>query len=172
MLQSKPYISSSPDALSSCDCCSDGIVEIKCPYKYRHGLKSDDPAFFLDKNFCLKKSHSYYTQVQIQLLCASRKFCDFVTYTPSEIKINRIYADKSFIDSCVMKIDCIFENIILPELILREVPRSERFKFCKCRNSFCGEFLMCIKETCKIKYFHSQCIKNPTIPFTCAECDL
>lgn len=34
----KPYLAASPDGVFSCDCCGTGLLEIKCPYKYREGL--------------------------------------------------------------------------------------------------------------------------------------
>ncbi|KAK0141356.1 hypothetical protein N1851_021688 [Merluccius polli] len=64
-----PHLGASPDGVANCSCCGRGAVEIKCPYKYRDGLKgsSDDTDFCLDKSFHLKKNHKYYHQVQLHM---------------------------------------------------------------------------------------------------------
>ena len=33
--QALPYIAATPDSVISCDCCGEGIVEVKCPYCQR-----------------------------------------------------------------------------------------------------------------------------------------
>lgn len=38
----KPYLAASPDGVFSCDCCGTGVLEIKCPYKYREGLQGSE----------------------------------------------------------------------------------------------------------------------------------
>ena len=32
---SYPYFGASPDGFVSCDCCGEGVLEIKCPHKFR-----------------------------------------------------------------------------------------------------------------------------------------
>ena len=61
------FLAASPDALFSCSCCGDGVVEIKCPYKYKDGLQGsrEDKRFCLDENLHLRKSHQYYSQVNL-----------------------------------------------------------------------------------------------------------
>ena len=36
----KPLLVASPDGLTECSCHRQGLVEIKCPYKYRNGLQN------------------------------------------------------------------------------------------------------------------------------------
>ena len=66
-----PFIGASPDGIVKCDCCAEGVVEIKCPYKHREN--TIEYAAVNDKQFCLTKqgdllqlsrSHEYYYQVQ------------------------------------------------------------------------------------------------------------
>ena len=78
-----PHLGASPDGLICCECCGEGTVEIKCPFKYRHCKPKDvqDPHFCLQPNsegMSLSYSHGYYTQVQGQLAVCQRLFCDFV----------------------------------------------------------------------------------------------
>ena len=44
-----PHLGSSPDGLISCDCCGEGLIEIKCSYKHRdkHPHEVQDPQFCL-----------------------------------------------------------------------------------------------------------------------------
>ena len=34
-----PYLGASPDGFIQCECCGDGIIEIKCPFSVRDGRK-------------------------------------------------------------------------------------------------------------------------------------
>ena len=68
-----------PDGIIVCDCCGKGLLEIKCPHKYRNGLEDwqDDKNFPFDESGQIKKDHMYYAQVQGQLLVLHMNFCDF-----------------------------------------------------------------------------------------------
>ena len=64
-----PHLGASPDGIVSCDCCGEGVVEIKCPYNERecslqNGVENVD---FLEQSadgLHLKETHVYYYQVQ------------------------------------------------------------------------------------------------------------
>ena len=82
-----PYIAASPDGIVD----SDVLCEVKCPFKARNSdinsqnvpyLLFDDGCCFLDK----KHNYYYYTIRFKELLCANRKFCDFIVYTLSDIR--------------------------------------------------------------------------------------
>lgn len=73
---------SSPDGLVG----KDGQIEIKCPKQDKH-LRN-----LLSKE-CPKE---YFDQIQHQMLCSGRKWCDFVSFNPRfkyehQIKIIRVY---------------------------------------------------------------------------------
>ena len=65
-----PYLGATPDCIVSCECCGVGLLEIKCPFKYKNSILSDidDRQFYLEKDrtgeLKLKSSHDYYAQVQ------------------------------------------------------------------------------------------------------------
>lgn len=88
----EPHLGASPDAKVVCDCCGEGVVEIKSPYKYRDGLLAvtvtDD--FCLDQNYDLKKTHPYYYQVQLHMYVCNVRYCDFVVWTTPEMIVNHI----------------------------------------------------------------------------------
>ena len=94
-----------------------GLIEIKCPYKYREFSPEDASK---QTDFCcttqthsdgtttpkLKQNHTYYCQVQGQLAITERKWCDFVIYTTKGVSVERILYDADF-----------WENKLLPKLI-------------------------------------------------------
>ena len=51
----------SPDGIIVCDCHGKGLLEIKCPHKYRNGLRSwqDDKDFPFNESGQIKKDHIY-----------------------------------------------------------------------------------------------------------------
>ena len=77
----------------------DGILEIKCPYSKRDVEPEEackDPAFYCeiqDSRICLKSSHTYYHQVQLQLFVGSDMYgwCDFCIFTCKGLAVTRIF---------------------------------------------------------------------------------
>ena len=73
------FLGASPDGLIQCECHGKGVLEVKCPYKYRNGLNG----CFADANFPLtstgefKTNHQYYYQIQHQMLVTDRNYCHF-----------------------------------------------------------------------------------------------
>eukprot|EP00112_Aurelia_sp_Birch-Aquarium-sp1_P023692 Seg7145.1 transcript_id=Seg7145.1/GoldUCD/mRNA.D3Y31 product="hypothetical protein" protein_id=Seg7145.1/GoldUCD/D3Y31 len=69
-----PFLGASPDGIVYCDCCPFRCVEIKCPYSIREEDPCDLDVLakvgFIDivgGVLCLKKSHGYYAQAQMQM---------------------------------------------------------------------------------------------------------
>ena len=98
-----PYLGASPDGLITDATSPDpnGILEIKCPFKYRN---LDPVEAAKNKDFCcelkdgilaLKKQHNYYYQVQGQMAIASRNWCDFVVYSNDKVSVERIPFDEN-----------------------------------------------------------------------------
>lgn len=59
-----------------------------------------------------------YMQVQYQLFCTQRSYCDFVVSTEKDVHIEHIYPDKSFWLENVSRVRHFFITSILPELII------------------------------------------------------
>jgi len=129
-----PYLAASPDALVSCDCCGKGVVEIKCPYKYKDAsmdvyIQASDSCFeTVDGDIELSKRHQYYYQVQTQLYVCDAVYCDFVVGTfdrdtPS-IFVKRIFRDDALWSVCVARGTDFFRSCILPELLGRAFTRQ------------------------------------------------
>ena len=95
-----------------------GILEVKCPYKYR-SVKPREAAA-MDKDFCLasgtpgnndlylRKSHHHYSQVQGQIMVTGAKWCDFVVYTFKGLHIERIAFDDMFCHSMLNKLNAFY----------------------------------------------------------------
>ena len=77
----------SPDGMVG----EDGIIEIKCPMGTTHTetlMSQDVPS-------------KYMPQIQFQLLCTGRKWCDFVSYNPMfpehlQVFVKRVEADADY----------------------------------------------------------------------------
>ena len=65
----------------------------------------------------LKTDHTYYYQVQMQLAVCKLTYCDFVVWTQSEFKIERIIADDEFFLSKFEKQKNVFIYGMMPEII-------------------------------------------------------
>lgn len=46
----RSYIGASPDGIVNCNCCGQGVVEVKCPFCVKEGLPEDDIG-----GFCMTK---------------------------------------------------------------------------------------------------------------------
>ena len=93
----KSWLGASPDAwvIDPSVLDSKGIAEFKCPYREAGMLLEDackEPEFcctMVDGNLCLKRNHTYYHQVQLQLYVASdcSHWCDFCVYTVKDVGV-------------------------------------------------------------------------------------
>lgn len=106
-----PFLGASPDA-KVCDSGLCGILEVKCPYTARNLNISEAVAsisnFMLeinDDNVCkLKKNHTYYAQVQGQMLVTGADFCDFVVVTQNDMHIEGIIPDRFYMSTMLIKL--------------------------------------------------------------------
>lgn len=180
-----PYLGASPDGVVLCDCCGLGLLEIKCPFKYRDTALNDisDPHFCLqpdvNNKLCLIKTHDYYYQVQGQLgVCDSTyKYCDFVCWTLKGISTERIEFDSVTFDHMVETFQPFYVKYIIHELLTRKLKSQmeENAKaeelFCYCRRSEFGEMIACDNPACKIEWFHFGCVGLTTAPNNDWYCD-
>jgi len=122
-----PWIAASPDDLVTDPSAPNpyGVAEYKTPLSAK-GLTIAAACDSLS-NFCLKKdnttstislrrTHQYYYQVQCQLFCTGREWCDFTLSTMSDCYIERIYADRELWARILPKLESFYFNALLPEL--------------------------------------------------------
>ena len=121
-----PYLGASPDGVVYCECCGKGLIEIKCPFKYKEYLPTCDTAIS-DPQYCLRKdnsgkislsvNHKYYSQVQGQLNICNLEYCDFVCWTKRDIFVERIFKQKDYFTDMVPQLKLFFMNYLLPEIL-------------------------------------------------------
>lgn len=87
---------------------SDGrfLIEVKCPY----GLRNEENPTFKT----LKEQPHYYAQVQIELLCSGRRFCDFWQWTPKNYCLETVGVDADWLAENLPKLKA-FHELFLSE---------------------------------------------------------
>ena len=124
-----PWLAASPDG-TVCDPNDAsqplGLVEIKNPHSARHMTLSeacDNSTFCLEKRekdgqvtYRLKRRHDYYYQIQCQLYCVDREWCDFVLRTDKDLHIERIDRDSTWWKGQLPKLHTFYFDALLPEL--------------------------------------------------------
>ena len=178
-----PHLGASPDALISCECCGEGIVEIKCPFSIRdqdpNTLRDTKKDFFLQHTVTglrLSQKHNYYFQIQGQLAICDRAFCDFVCWTPEGIYTERVARDLKFFVKLKEKLDKCFKQVILPCILLGSEDISHHKEdyqaMCYCGKGEAGKM---IAPMCSIEWFHFNCVGLETAPdgeWFCPDCKL
>ena len=124
-----PWLAASPDdrvhdpSLSP----SWGLAEYKNPYSARQMTLEEActhvTSFCLEfkeiegmKQYRLKRRHDYYFQVQCQLYCDDKEWCDFVVRTDKDIHVERIQRDREWWKAQMPKLKQFYFDAMLPEL--------------------------------------------------------
>ena len=120
-----PWIAASPDDRVHDPDSSDpwGLAEYKNPYSARLLTLSEScmkSTFCLEEvgasSFRLKQRHDYFFQVQCQLYCDDKPWCDFVLCTEKDMHIERIARDTLWWNEQIPKLRLFYFNSLLPEL--------------------------------------------------------
>lgn len=102
------WLGASPDGLvyDPLERPSFGLVEVKCPNAPSY---IDCKYLTADRGVLkLKESHSYYWQVQGQLLITGMEWCDFVICAHDDMFVQRIFRNSSVLNSLKQKCDLFF----------------------------------------------------------------
>ena len=186
-----PFLGATPDGIVSCSCCGTGLLEVKCPFKYRDSnpCEINDTSFYLqiepDGTKSLNQAHDYYYQVQGQMAIWSKTYCDFVCWTTKGHVVTRIQYNEAFFEGFVGKCKHFFDTYLLPEIMSRklqtsnapEVSEADDALYCYCRapeepgNPMIG----CDAPDCPIEWFHFSCVNISEEPLSddewfCDEC--
>ncbi len=195
VLNSKyPFMGASPDGIVSCQCCGRGVLEIKCPYSCRNKTLSEfeGEVSFLEKSqegkMEIKRTHSYYYQLQMQMKFCNTIYGDFIVYTNQDLFVQRIAIDDKFITEALQKVQPFIKIGILPEVlgkVLTKEPTciehgNSQFEtkddvWCYCKRGEEGNMIACDNSSCPIQWFHLQCLKLsledvPKGSWYCKEC--
>ena len=109
----------------------------------------------------LMSNHSYYYQVQTQLLVTGFKFCDFFVWTEKDT----FCVDIEIGADILTKTKPLFCNVLLPELVGKYFTNStnsdkSQDKRCICKMSEDeDDLIMCESKTCKIQWSHIKCLR-------------
>ena len=113
----------------------------------------------------LMSNHSYYYQVQTQLLVTGFKFCDFFVWTEKDTFLETIPVDTETQANILSKTKPLFCNVLLSELVGRYFTNStnsakSQDKWCICKISEDeDDLIMCESKTCKIQWSHIKCLR-------------
>ncbi|XP_072557604.1 uncharacterized protein [Paramormyrops kingsleyae] len=122
----KSWLAASPDGIVEIPRSSERLLlEIKCPFNHRE--KTVAQACHEDRNFCLelvdrpgryqlKRTHSYYTQVQCQMAVVGIHKADFVVYTQCETAIVPVTFDPQFWASVEDKLEMFYMRAVVPHV--------------------------------------------------------
>lgn len=195
-----PFIGASPDGKVSCECCGDGLIEVKCTFKYRDVIPIADTALS-DSNYFLKKHpssgevildrcHKYYYQVQAQLSICNFSYCDFICWTQKGIFVERIEKEDDFLARSLPQLTRFFKEYLLPEILTCKVrdsysdsttinskscssKRTAQNVFCLCQKEEYGTMIACDNSMCSIEWFHLDCVglkRAPMGKWYCSSC--
>ena len=122
MHMERPYLGASPDGIIKCNCCGKGVLEVKCPFYIKEGLQDDpDQTEFCmmkqDEKWILKRNHTYYYQIQLQMEVYRVSYCDFIVWTKKDFAVERIAADSQFLNSVIDGVQHFFVYSVLPEIV-------------------------------------------------------
>ena len=128
-----------------------GVAEVKCPETKYHLTPLDacqDPNFFCEavNGQCkLKRTHSYFAQVQGHMGVTGASWCDFIVYTKKGISVERILFDAACWTDLKQKFHC-FILLILLKLHQVNLPKINLFA---CKYSLC-RFLGLFHKFCHL----------------------
>ncbi|GBO11115.1 hypothetical protein AVEN_9184-1 [Araneus ventricosus] len=126
----KPFLCSSPDGLIG----DDGVLEIKCLYsgrfstnlaefitdgKYEFGLKISNKC-----EIYLPVNHKFHYQIQRQLFISNKKWCDLYVQCEKDAFILRIYRNEQCWANLLPKLEKLYLQCVLPEIIDGRSPRN------------------------------------------------
>src|SRR5690625_200401 len=79
------WLGASPDGLVG----RDGIIEIKCPF----GQRDKNPPKFKTA----EEQQHYYAQIQIEMACTGREWCDFYQWAPHGSELETVHRDEAWL---------------------------------------------------------------------------
>ena len=132
------HLGASPDGLILDDSTINvkGIIEVKCLKIFRGRsieqiIQQKLPELsrqcfkVVENKILLKTSHSYYCQIQLQLLVTEAEYCDFVLYSDiGKIYIQRMFKDKDLQYRIIEATKIFWRSVLIPEDFLMRTPRE------------------------------------------------
>ena len=118
-----PYIGGSPDAIITCGCCLKPVlVEAKCPFRLSEtGISNWKLLEYFDERQCLKKSHTYFNQINLYQGIMNISTAYFVVYACGEIIIKQIDFDQEFFNFQIKNLTEYYLNYYLQTVIGKDL---------------------------------------------------
>lgn len=126
------YLGSTPDGIvTSPSHCGKGVLEVKCPWKYRNAtihemiqmeLKDKDSVkgFYLTKSLSLNSKHNYWHQVQAEMAATNTMWAHFVIWTNKELKFIHVEKDSKWMEQNIPKLEEFYMNELMPHFFSKE----------------------------------------------------
>lgn len=95
------WLGASPDGLVS----DDGVIEIKCPYGKRHDVE--------DTFLSATDQPGYYAQMQYEMFCTGRMWCDFYQWSAYASRTERVNFDPQFIEETLPKLRAFYDEYLI-----------------------------------------------------------
>ncbi|RDD42711.1 hypothetical protein TrispH2_006575 [Trichoplax sp. H2] len=125
-----PFLTALPDYLTSCRCCGEGTLQLKCLCCNKPDELIDPPAvdncFIKTENgqILLRQDHPIYYQIQAQVNISRKAYADIVVITSQFTHVERNQSNTRFWEIIIKKVIDYFRYIILPELTSKFYTRS------------------------------------------------
>ncbi|CAN8032891.1 unnamed protein product [Ixodes persulcatus] len=126
----RPYLGASPDGVVSCCCCTDAVLEIKCPASCAN-LTIDEAKVrlpYLDADARLKEGHLHYAQVQMQMALVNTTRAFFVVFTNVDINVEEVKFNECFWNTAVSEAEEFYFSHIFTEIHGRELLKKLRMQ--------------------------------------------
>ncbi|XP_067126883.1 uncharacterized protein [Centruroides vittatus] len=89
-----------PTVVVDCNCCGQGVVEMKCPWcQQQQKIDENIPNYLVKQNanYTISKSCNYYYQMQTQIFVCNVEYCEFVVWIEKSLHIEKINPIKVYI---------------------------------------------------------------------------
>lgn len=129
-----PYFGASPDGIVKCECCGEGVLEIKCPFKpikkTAVGIcvaEEKIPAILLKGGkYTLNENHYFFYQVQMQIFLRNVVYGDFILFANKNVIIARVLKNEDFWKKNYVKAENFSKNWLIPEMLGKYVTNKKK----------------------------------------------
>jgi len=95
------WLGASPDGMIG----NDGLIEIKCPYKFRD---TPAPVPFVPA----QEQRHYYAQMQVQMFCTVANWCFFWQWAPNGTKLEKVDRDEVFLEWAIPELYAFYQRYL------------------------------------------------------------
>ena len=128
------FLGSSPDGIiseASATVKGCGVLEIKCPWKYKDmtveqmiaselGDKDERKTFYLTNHMQLNQKHPYWHRLQAEIASVGVTWAHFVVWTKVDMKVITVEKDNAWEETYIPVLTKFYLDELLPSLYLKE----------------------------------------------------